>query len=619
MSKNNNKNYHSNKNNKNKNSQQNQNTDIKKGHGSVNNCVFVYSGAITVGELAKQLDIPVGTIIQELFKAGKMLTINALLDDELIGEICLNHNVDFRKEDVAEVENFEKYGMNMKEENKVERAPVVTIMGHVDHGKTTLIDAIRGSNIVSGEAGSITQSIGAYQKEYNGKKITFLDTPGHEAFTAMRARGAQMTDIAVIVVAADDGVKPQTREAIDHAKAAGVSIVVAINKIDKPGANVERVKTELSGLGLISEDWGGQTIMVEISAKKRINLDKLLENIILLAEVLELKADPTALAFGTVIEASLDPHEGPKATLLVQNGTLKAGDYLVVGNSYCKVRKMTNEFGKVMKSAEPSTPVQITGLSNVPIAGDHFLAFVDDKEAKDIAQKRTLTALSKKNVSALPTTLDGVLQAMSNNKEKKIPLILKADTQGSVEAIKAALEKIEVKGVELLIVRAAAGDITESDVILAQASSAIVLGFNVKANALAMSKAKEAKTEIRLYDIIYRILDDVKLAMQGLQVPDLVEVVYGKATVTQLFKSTAAGTIAGSIVSTGFIKAHSKVRVYRRDKMILETSIASLKRFKDDVKSVQTGYDCGIVLEDNKDIQVDDVIESYGFEAKKNG
>ena len=280
---------------------------------------------------------------------------------------------------------------------------------------------------------------------------------------------------------------------------------------------------------------------------------------------------------------------------------------------------MTHEFGKVMKSAEPSTPVQITGLSNVPIAGDHFLAFVDDKEAKDIAQKRTLTALSKKNVSALPTTLDGVLQAMSNNKEKKIPLILKADTQGSVEAIKAALEKIEVKGVELLIVRAAAGDITESDVILAQASSAIVLGFNVKANALAMSKAKEAKTEIRLYDIIYRILDDVKLAMQGLQVPDLVEVVYGKATVTQLFKSTAAGTIAGSIVSTGFIKAHSKVRVYRRDKMILETSIASLKRFKDDVKSVQTGYDCGIVLEDNKDIQVDDVIESYGFEAKKNG
>lgn len=591
----------------------------KKGEGEVSNGIFVYSGAISLDTLAKKLGLQASVIMKELFLAGKMLTINSVLDDELIAEICLSHNFDFRREEVIAKEDFEKIGLEIDEAKATERPPVVTIMGHVNHGKTTLIDAIRGSSIVTGEAGSITQSIGAYQKTVNDKKITFLDTPGHEAFTAMRARGASLTDIAVIVVAADDGVMPQTREAIDHAKAAGVSIIIAINKIDRPGANPERVKNELSGFGLTPEEWGGDTIMVEISAKQKQNLEKLMETIIFVAEMKELRADPTARAFGSVIEATLDRQEGAKSTFLVQNGTLKVGDHLVVGNSYCKVRRMTNEFGKPLKEAGPSTPVVVTGLSEVPTAGERFIAFESEKEAKQVAQKRMLTAISRNSVKRDPLTLESLFAKLGDGTVPHIAVILKADSQGSVEAIKASLDKISIEGASLSIVRAAAGEITEGDVILAEASNAVILGFTTKANQLAIAKAKEAGIEMRFYTVIYRLLDDMEMAMKGLLKPIMREVVYGRATVTNLFKSSAVGTIAGAMVNEGKIKSRSHARLYRNEELIADTTIASLKRFKDDVKEVGTGFDCGIVLSDAKEIQIDDVIESYGSEEVKNG
>jgi len=621
--KNNSSNYKKNKwnNNKQKNGQTytNSNSNNSKPLKAwVEGGVFVYSGAISLDQLAKSLNIPASAIMKDLFMKGKMLTINSILDDELIGEICLSYDIDFKKEEIVEKQNFEKYGLEFDPKDGVERAPVVTIMGHVDHGKTTLIDAIRGSNIVSKEAGNITQSIGAYQKEINGKKITFLDTPGHEAFTAMRARGASLTDIAIIVVAADDGVMPQTREAIDHAKAAGVSIIIAINKIDKPGANSEKIKADLSGLGLVCEEWGGDTIMVEISAKQGTNLDKLLETVLFVAEMKELKANPLAPAYGSVIEATLDPHQGPKATLLVQNGTLHVGDNLVVGNAYCKVRKMVNEYGKSVQVAPPSTPVSVTGLSDVPVSGDHFIAYESEKEAKQMAQKRALTDLSKQNYQK-EITLDSYFAKITSVEKPRLNLIVKADSTGSVEAIKSALTKIDVSGVDVNIIRGAAGEVSESDVILAQASSAVILAFNIKTNPLAISKAKEEKIDIRSYDIIYRLIEDVEAAMKGKLLPVYEEVIYGHATVTQLFKSSATGIIAGCIVSDGTVKSRSKVRVMRKNNVIQDTSIVSLKRFKDDVKEVGTGFDCGIVLKDNDDIKVDDVFEVYGEEVKKNG
>ncbi len=609
-----------NKSNKNNNRmRQSQIVDDKSSSNSANleGDVFVYSGTVSLDQLAKSINVPVNSIIKDLFMSGKMLTLNSILDDELIAEICLAHNIDFRKEEVIEKQEFEKYGLEIDPEKSEIRAPIVTVMGHVDHGKTTLIDAIRGSDIVSKEAGSITQTIGAYQKEINGKKITFIDTPGHEAFTAMRARGASLTDIAIIVVAADDGVMPQTREAIDHAKAAGVSIIIAINKIDKPGANIEKIKSDLSELGLLCEEWGGDTIMVEISAKQKINLDGLLETVLFVAEMKELHADPSAPAFGTVIEASLDQHQGPKATLLVQNGTLSVGDNLVVGNAYCKVRKMVNEYGKSVKAALPATPVSVTGLSEVPVAGDHFIAYVNEKEAKQVAQKRTLTQLSHQNFQR-NFSVDSFFKTVTASEKPRINVIIKADSTGSVEAIKASLLKLEVGEVEINVVRGAAGEVSESDVILAQASTALILAFNVKANALANDKAKDSGVEIRTYNIIYRLLDDVVLAMKGKLLPVYEEVIYGHATVTQLFKSSAAGTIAGCMVTDGSIKSKAQVRVIRGGKKVIyETEIVSLKRFKDDVKEVKTGYDCGIVLKDNKDIKIDDVYEVFGQEIKK--
>lgn len=579
--------------------------------------VFVYSGTISLEQLAKSINVPTTTIIKDLFMSGKMLSPNSILDDELIGEICLAHDIDFKKEEIVEKHDFEKYGLDIENMlDAVERAPVVTIMGHVDHGKTTLIDAIRGSKVALNEAGNITQTIGAYQIEINGKKITFLDTPGHEAFTAMRARGASLTDIAIIVVAADDGVMPQTREAIDHAKAAGVSIIIAINKIDKPGANIERIKGDLSELGLLCEEWGGDTIMVEISAKQKTNLDKLLETVLFIAEIKELKANPKAQAFGTVIEASLDPHQGPKATLLVQNGTLNVGDNLVVGDAYCKVRKMVNEYGRATKSALPSTPVSVTGLSAVPIAGDHFISYESEKEAKQVAQQRMLTKISHQNFDRR-TTLENFLASANSKERPKLNLLIKADSTGSVEAIKGALTKIQIGDVDLSIIRGAAGEVSESDVILAQASSALILAFNVKTNSLAMTKAKETGVEIRNYNIIYRLIDEVMDAMKGKLLPEYEEVIYGHALVAALYRSSASGIIAGCKVIDGSVKSNSHVRVMRKNQLVCDTHIVSLKVGKDDAREVKKGFECGIVVKDNSDIKLEDVFEIYGSEEKR--
>ncbi|MCI6156374.1 MAG: translation initiation factor IF-2, partial [Erysipelotrichaceae bacterium] len=482
--------------------------------------VFVYTGSITVSELAKQLNQSVSDILKYLFLNKKiMATLNTTLDDEIIGELCLNYGYDFKKEKLIEEENFEQLEIVDDPKDLEERPPVVVIMGHVDHGKTTLIDTIRNSHIADGEAGAITQAIGAYQKEIQGKKITFLDTPGHEAFTAMRARGASVTDIAIIVVAADDGVMPQTKEAIDHARAANVSIICAINKIDKPTANVEKVKEECMQFGLIPEEYGGDVIFKEISAKKNIGIDDLLETVLVVAELKELKANPKRYAMGTVIEAQLDKNEGAKATLLVQNGTLKTGDSVVIGNTYCRVRKMVNEYRKVLKVAGPATPVVVTGIEGVPQAGDRFMAYEDEKIARNIASKRALKTRNEEMQKTSAMTLNDLYDQIHNGEVKNINLIIRADVQGSVEAIKSSLEKIDVEGIKINIIRATAGSITQSDVLLASASNAIIYGFNVRPDAAVRQKAEEEKVEIRLHSIIYALIEELEEAMKGLQKP----------------------------------------------------------------------------------------------------
>ena len=459
----------------------------------VNGGIFVYTGDITVSQLSKELNIPATSIIRFLFMQGKMVTLNQNLDDELIGEICLEFGYDFKKEKVVSEENFEEIEIVDDPSSLKERSPIVTIMGHVDHGKTTLIDTIRNSNIVDTEAGAITQAIGAYQKEINGKKITFIDTPGHEAFTAMRSRGASVTDIVIIVVAADDGVMPQTKEAIDHARAANVPIIIAINKIDKPGANVERVKQELMELDIIPEEYGGKNIFCEISAKKNIGIDNLLENVLLLAEVLELKANPNRYALGTVLEARLDKGEGAKATLLVQNGTLNAGDFVVVGAAYGRVRKMTNEYRAELKSAGPSTPVAIIGLTEVPVAGDKFMAFPTEKQAREIAEKRKLAKTMDERNSSGGGTLEDLYNRIHEGEIQEINCIIKADNQGSAEAVKGALLNLQVDGVKINVLRSTAGAITETDVLLASTSNAIIFGFNIRPDAKIRAKAQNAQ------------------------------------------------------------------------------------------------------------------------------
>ena len=578
--------------------------------------VFKYTGDVTVGELAKQLELNSSDIIKFLFMTKKaMVTINQTLSDDLIAEVCINYGFDFQKEEIVNKENFEDLKIVDDEKDLVERPPVVVVMGHVDHGKTTLIDTIRDSHVADGEAGLITQQIGAYQKEIQGKKITFLDTPGHEAFTAMRARGAAITDIALIIVAADDGVMPQTVEAINHAKAAGVTIIVVINKIDKPTANVDRVKDELAQYDLIPEEWGGDTIFKEVSAKKKIGIDELLETILVVAELKELKANPHRYALGSVIEASLDRNEGPKATLLVQNGTLKIGDSVVIGNYYCKVRRMVNEYRQNILSALPSTPVVVTGIEDVPTAGDSFMAFADEKTAREIADARKLKARNKSLNKSSAASLADLFNQIHDGEIKNINVVLRADLQGSVEAVKASLEKIQVEGVKVNVIHAAAGAITESDIVLAAASNALVYGFNVRPDAKVRQKAEEEHVEIHLHSIIYALIEEIENAMKGLMKPVEEEVEIGQAEVRSIFKASKVGTIAGCYVTEGCIKRDSMIRLIRDGVVIYTGKISSLKRFKDDASVVKKDFECGLTIENYNDEKEFDIIEAYEMQV----
>ncbi|MCR5308790.1 MAG: translation initiation factor IF-2 [Bacilli bacterium] len=598
-------------NNKNFDRETNVSTKVKadKVRTKVNGGVFTYTGAITVGELSKTLEIPVGDIIKFLFMQGKMITINTVLDDELIGTICLEFGYDFEKKVIVAAENFEDVEIKDDPSKLKPRPPVVTVMGHVDHGKTTLIDAIRNSNLVDSEAGGISQEIGAYQKEVNGQKVTFIDTPGHEAFTAMRARGASVTDIVVLVVAADDGVMPQTIEAIDHAKAAGVPIIVAINKVDKAGADPSRVKNELMAHELVAEEYGGDVICVEISAKQKKGIDALLESIVLVAEMKELKANPDRFAMGTVLEAVLDKNEGPKATLLVQNGSLREGDYLVVGTSYGKARRMTNEYKAVVSVATPSTPVSVIGLSETPLAGDRFMAFPTEAEAKEIAMKRKLAKDEAEKAKSGGAKLEDLLA--NTGEVINFNIIVKADSTGSAEAVKASLEKLSTDKIKINIVRATSGAITESDVLLANASNAIIYGFNVRPDARTRAKAEEEKVEIRLHKIIYALIEEIQAAMKGMTPAELTESILGQAEVRQLFKVSKIGTIAGCMITDGVVKNNSLCRIMRDGVVIYEGKLASLQRGKDQAKEVKAGFECGMTIENFNDEKVNDIIEFY--------
>ena len=585
----------------------------------INNGVFVFTRSLTVGELAKELNINASDIIKKLFLQKKLVTINQYLDDETIGEICLEFGYDFKKEEIINEEDFEKAQIEDKEEDLQDRPPVVTVMGHVDHGKTTLIDAIRNSNLAANEVGGISQEIGAYQKVVNGKKITFIDTPGHEAFSAMRSRGASVTDIVVLVVAADDGVMPQTIEAIDHAKAAAVPIIVAINKIDVPGANPEKVLNELMQHDVIAEKFGGDVLTCEISAKKKLGINDLLEDILLQAEMLQLRANPKRYAIGTVLEAELDKGEGPKATLLVQNGTLYNNDYVVVGTTYGKIRRMTNEFKQIIKEVGPGTPCSVIGLSEVPLAGDRFMAFPTEKQAKEIAEKRKLKKVQEERAaSSGVSSLDDLYSKISEGQLAQINIVLKTDSTGSAEAVKGALEKLNNEQVKVNVIRAAAGAITESDILLASASDAIIYGFNVRPSAMIRKKAEEEKVEIRLHRIIYALTEEMEDAIKGKMKKEEIEVVIGQAEVRNIFKISKVGEIAGCMVTDGVIKINSKCRVLRDGAIVYEGAIESLKRFKDDAKEVKQGYECGLRVTNYNDIHENDIIECYEMKEKDN-
>ncbi len=577
----------------------------------VHDQVFVFTKSLTVGELAKELNVNPSDIIKKLFLQKKLVTINNYLDDETIGEICLEYGYDFKKEEIVDEEDFEKIAINDKEEDLIERPAVVTIMGHVDHGKTTLIDAIRNSSLAEAEFGGISQEIGAYQKTCNGKKITFIDTPGHEAFSAMRSRGASVTDIVILVVAADDGVMPQTIEAIDHAKAAGVPIIVAINKMDVPGANPEKVINELMQHDVIAEKYGGDVMTCEISAKKKIGINELLETVLVQAEMLELRANPKRYAIGTVLEASLDKGEGPKATLIVQNGTLTSSDFVVVGTTYGKVRRMTNEYKQVVKEALPSTPVSVIGLSDVPLAGDRFMAFPTEKQAREIAEKRQLKRTQEERSQSQVVNLDNLYDKINEGQLAQINLLIKADSAGTAEAIKSSLEKLNNDQVKINIIRAAAGAITESDILLATASGAIIYGFNVRPSAIVRKKAEEEKIEIRLHRIIYALIEEVEDAIKGKIKKEEVEKVLGQAEVRNVFKVSKVGAIAGCMVVDGLIKNTAKCRVIRDGVIVYEGELDSLKRFKDDAKEVKQGFECGIKIANFNDIHEGDLIEAY--------
>ncbi len=582
---------------------------------SVEENVILYKEGMTVRDLAQELNLKDEYLVKKMFEMGLILNINQAITFEDAELICLEFEKELKREEAKDISNFEEYEIIDAKEDLVERPPIVTIMGHVDHGKTSLLDYIRNSHVVSGEAGGITQHIGAYQVEINGNLITFIDTPGHAAFTEMRARGAKITDIVVIIVAADDGVMPQTKEAIDHAKSAKVPIIVAINKIDKGTGNIDKIMSEMSEYGLTPEEWGGDTIFVKLSAHTGENVSLLLENIIALAEIEELKANPNRYAVGTVIEAKLDKNKGPVATLLINNGTLRLGDPIVVGSSFGKVRTLRNSNGIDLTKALPSTPVEVTGLNEVPIAGDKFMAFENEKEARSVAEKRANIAKEKKYAKKA-VSLDDLFDSIKEG-HKEINIVLKTDVKGSEEAVKNALEKIEVEGVKISVIRSGVGTITESDVVLASASNAIIIGFNVVPSTKTKETAKNYNVDIRLYNIIYKVVEEVEAAMKGMLDPEYEEVVTGNAEVRQIFKFSKVGNIAGSHVTNGIIKNNSLVRLIRDGVIVYNGKIASLQREKDQAKEVKNGFDCGITLENFIDIKVGDTLETYEMKETK--
>ncbi len=578
---------------------------------------ITYSGTLTVGDLAEKLNKDASEIIKKLMFLGVMATKNQDLDADSIELICEEYGVEVEQKVELDETDLDNFIEEDHEEDLEERPAVITIMGHVDHGKTTLLDAIRHTKVTEGEAGGITQHIGAYQIEANDKKLTFLDTPGHAAFTSMRSRGAQVTDIAILVVAADDGVMPQTVEAINHAKAAEVPIIVAVNKMDKEGANPDRVMQELTEHELIPEDWGGSTIFVNLSAIKHEGIDDLIEMIQLVAEVEELKANPNRNASGTVIEAELDKGRGSVATLLVQNGTLKVQDPIVVGNTFGRVRAMVNDLGRRVQTAGPSTPVEITGLNEVPQAGDQFIVFNDEKKARQIGEARQQKQIEEKRGDKAKVSLDDLFEQIKQGDVKDINLIVKADVQGSAEALASSLEKIDVEGVKVNIIHTGVGAITESDIILASASNAIVIGFNVRPDVNAKKAAETEDVDVRLHRIIYKVIEEIESAMKGMLDPEYQEKIIGQAEVREIFKVSRIGTIAGSYVTEGKITRDAGVRVIRDGIVIYEGEIDTLKRFKDDAKEVATNYECGITIEKFNDIKEGDILEAYIMEEIK--
>ncbi len=578
--------------------------------------IITIGDTIMVKELAEKIGKPTNEVIKTLIMNGVMAAINQEVDFETASKVAEKFNV------MVDREEKPVLGIELADEeisddaNLVKRPPIVTVMGHVDHGKTSLLDAIRKAHVTDQEAGGITQHIGAYTVTVQGEKITFLDTPGHEAFTQMRARGSQITDIVILVVAADDGIMPQTRESISHCKAAGVPMVVAINKMDKPQSNADRVKQELSEFGMVSEDWGGDTIMVEVSAKQRLNIDKLLEMVLLTAEVMELKADPQRRAKGTVIEAELDKGRGPVATLLVQNGTLSVGDSILVGSTYGRIRAMFDDKGKKIKSAGPSIPVEILGLSEVPQAGDRFSEVKDEKTARGMANTRVEKTRAETQTTGR-MSLEDLYSQISEGHVQELPIIVKADVMGSVEALKSSLEKLSTDEVKVHVIHGGAGAINETDIMLAAASNAIVMGFNVRPENNATALAEKEKVEVKNYRIIYNAIDDVKAAMIGLLAPDIKEVILGTAELRQIYKISAVGTIAGAMVLTGKMVRSAQIRLVRNGVVILESHLASLKRFKDDVKEVATGFECGLSIERFNDLKEGDIIEAFKMEEVK--
>jgi len=572
---------------------------------------ITYTEGLTVGELAELLKKNASEIIKLLFMLGKLVTINTSMDEELIQLVCMEYNVEAKKEEILDETSLEDTTVDNPEDLEP-RPPIVTIMGHVDHGKTTLLDTIRKTKVVAGEFGGITQHIGAYQVTVNGKKVSFLDTPGHEAFTAMRARGAKVTDVAIIVVAADDGVMPQTREAVDHAKAANVPIIVAVNKMDKPYINPDKIMSSMADLGLMPEEWGGDTIFCRISALTGMGVQELLETILIVSEVSELSANPKRLASGTVVEARLDKGRGPVTTLLVQNGTLKTGDAVVVGACFGRVRRMTDDRGKEIKEAKPSTPVEIIGLNDVPVAGDIFKVFENERHARMIADKRSQTKIEAERKVSSALSLDDLSNQIKAGHVQEIPVIVKADVQGSAEAVKSSLEKIDVDTIKVNVIRSTAGAISESDIMLASASKAIIIGFNVRPDANIRKKAQEEGVDIRLHNIIYKAVEQMEAAMKGMLEPVFEEVILGQASVRAIFKVSKVGTIAGCMVTDGKLVRDCEVRLIRNGIVAYTGRLGSLKRFQNDTKEVAAGFECGITIKNFNDIKEGDILEAFG-------